>query len=95
MPALSLLVFHRSICCVLTIWCVLPVRHDLLHSFKHLKFRVALNVKLGKQTITEEGHVLIRPWFVSNAQTCYARGSKRKLLKALREILQFFDFRAR
>ena len=62
---------------------------DLLHSFKHLKFQVALNVKLGKQTITEEGHVSIKPWFVSNDQMCYARGSKRKLLKALREILQF------
>ena len=64
---------------------------DLLNSFKHLKFQVALNVNLGKQTITEERHVSIKPWFVSNAQTCYACGSKRKLLKALREILQFFD----
>ena len=57
--------------------------HRLLQKFKHLKFQIALNVKLGKQTLEEEGHISISPWFVSNAQTCYIRGNKAKLLGAL------------
>ena len=48
-------------------------------------------MKLGKQTLGEEGHISISPWFVSNAQTCYIRGNKAKLLGAFRQILQFFD----
>ena len=69
------------------LYCLLRV---LLHGFEHLKFQVALNVKLGRQTLTEEGLVSIRPWFVNNAQTCYGRRNKDKRLKALKGILQIF-----
>ena len=69
------------------LYCLLQ---HVLKRFKHVQFQIALNVKLGKQTLPTEGHVSIRLWFLSNAQTSYVRGNKSKLLRALRQILRFF-----
>ena len=67
------------------------LQHPLHAKVEAHKVQITLNVKLGTQTLPEEGHISIRMWFVSNAQTCYVRGNKSKLLRALRQILQFFD----
>ena len=62
----------------------------LLQQFKDLKFQIALNVKLGKRTVLEEGCISIRSWFVSNAQMCYIGGNKGNFFERLDRSCNFF-----
>ena len=64
----------------------------ILQSLKHIKFQIALNVKLAKQSMVEgEGRVSIQPWFLSNAQACYTEGICSKLHRAMKQIVEHFD----
>ena len=63
----------------------------LVRKYHHIKFHLAVNVKLGKFTLADQQYMSIRPWFVSPMQTAYARGNKQKLLGAFRQIIGFYD----
>ena len=64
----------------------------ILQLLKNIKFQIALNVKLATQSMAEDGgRVSIQPWFLSNAQACYAEGIHAKLHRAMKQIVEHID----